>query len=105
MLKDDKPTDKVEIKINFQFPENIKTYFADNFVVQHQNDHFILSFYEVLHPVILGSKEERTEQLKKIKKMDATCVSRIIVTPEKLKDIISILTENYDNFQKKQIGK
>ncbi len=90
---------EITAKLNFVFPKELKSYFSDNFAVQHQKDHFILSFYEVMHPVILGTEEERISQIKNMKEIDATCISRILVTPEKLKDIIKVLNENLATFE------
>lgn len=97
----EKKDKSVSIKINYKIPEDIQTHFSDNFVVQHQKDHFILTFYEMIQPPILGSEEERLEQLSKIQQLDAKCISRIVVTPQKIEEIIKVLTENLENYKNK----
>ncbi len=101
MGKSQKSISSKSIKINWVYPPEMSSYFSDNFVVQNQKDHFILSFFEVINPAILGSKEERQAQLEGLNDIDAKCISRIIVTPKKLKDIIDVLNENYNNYLKK----
>ncbi|HSW56377.1 MAG TPA: DUF3467 domain-containing protein [Ignavibacteriaceae bacterium] len=91
----------VSIKINYQVPEDIESHFSDSFVVQHQKDHFILTFYQILQQPILGTEEERIEQLKNIKQLNAKCIARIIVTPQKIEDITRVLSENIEKFKKK----
>lgn len=90
------------VKLDFNFPDDLKSYFSDNFTVQHQKDHFILSFFEVLHPIIVGTEEDQISQINDMKKVDAKCVARILITPGKLKDIIKALNENYSKFEGKQ---
>ncbi len=95
-----------KIKINHKYPDNLQSYFASNFVVQHQEDHFILSFFEVYHPPIIGeTEEEKIAVLDKIDHIDANCVARIVLTPEKLEDIIRALQENQNSFLNRQKNK
>jgi len=93
--------ESVSLKINYQIPEDIETHFSDSFVIQHQKDHFILTFYEIIQQPILGTEDERLEQLKKTKQLDAKCIARIIVTPQKIEDIARVLNENIEKFKKK----
>ena len=88
------------VNLNWVFPSDLKSYFSDNFIVQHQKDHFVLSFFEVIQPAILGTLEERKAQVQKIKQVDAKCIARILVTPEKMKDIVNVMNENYNNYLK-----
>lgn len=92
------------IKINYVYPDDLKSYFSTNSVVQHQKDHFILSFFETWPPAILGSKEEQLSQFNHLDKINAKCVARIILTPDKMGDLIRVLEENYHTFLEKQQG-
>lgn len=91
----------VTLKINYQIPEDIETHFSDSFVVQHQKDHFILTFYQLIQQPILGTEEERIAQLKNTKQIDAKCIARIVVTPQKIEDITRVLNENIEKFKQK----
>ncbi len=87
------------IPIKFEYPENIESKFVTNIVVQNQQDHFIISFFEANLPPILGDTEEqKKELLDSIDSIPAKCVSKIIVTPQKMKDFIDVLSRNYNKF-------
>ena len=88
-----------KLKIRHIFPDNLDSNFVSNIVVQHQPDHFIVSFFEVFPPPILGdSEEDKRQQFNKMDHIEAQCVSRIIVTPDKMSEIITVLNDNYDNY-------
>ena len=88
-----------KIKIRHLYPDDIDSNFVSNIVVQHQPDHFVVSFFEVFPPPILGdSLEEKRSKFNQMDHVDAKCVSRIIVTPDKMGEIIQILSENYNKY-------
>jgi len=92
-----------KIPIKLSYPNELQSHFSSNFVVQHQPDHFILSFFEVFPPPIIGeTEEEKKEILENIDHIDAKCIARIILTPDKLEDMIKALQENFDNYLNKK---
>lgn len=95
-----------KIELRHLYPDDLTSYFITNVIVQHQADHFILSFFESFSPPIIGeTEEEKVAQFKKIKSIDAKCVSRLIVTPEKMRDLVTVFTENLKNYDEKLISK
>lgn len=91
-----------KIKIEFNYPNDLKSHFVSNLVVQHQPEFFILSFFEGWPPVILGdSEEEKRKALESIEKIEAKCVSRLVITPEKVKEFITAISQNYKNYEEK----
>jgi hypothetical protein len=87
-----------KIKLNFIFPENLETKFVNHVVVQHQKDFFTLAFFETVLPLVIGaSEEERKAEFDKIDSIDAKCLARLIITPEKMNELVTALQENKDN--------
>jgi hypothetical protein len=82
------------------YPDDLKSYFVDHMLVQHQPDRFVLSFFEVWIPPIMGSEEQQEEHLDKLESVDAKCVARLVVTPEKMRDILRALSDNMDKYEK-----
>lgn len=76
----------------------IITRYVTNMVVQGSRDEFILGFYEIKRPIILGTPEEQLEQLKTLSAVRANCVARIVVTPRKLKEFLELLNDNYQQY-------
>jgi len=90
-----------KIKLNFVFPENIESKFVNNIIVQHQKEYFTLSFFETVIPPILGeTEEERKISSEKIESIDAKCIARFIITPEKISDFINAIQETIKNREK-----
>jgi hypothetical protein len=72
--------------------------YATNLVVQHTENEFVLSFYQVHSPIILGDEEERQHQLEQIDSVPATCVGRIVISPRRMRKFLSALQQNYEGF-------
>lgn len=89
------------ISLKRAYPDDLDSHFVSNIVVQHQHDHFIVSFFEVWPPLILGeTAEERREALDAIQEVEAKCVARLVVTPARMREFIDTLSENWDRYQR-----
>jgi Protein of unknown function (DUF3467) len=89
----------VSIPVEWHFPEQIASRYATNLVVQSTQHEFIISFFEVRHPILIGSPEEQRAQLEQIKSIRAECVARIIVAAEKMPEFLQVLQVRLDAFQ------
>lgn len=88
------------IKLERVYPENLHSHFVSNIVVQHEPDSFILSFFEVWPPAIIGGdEEEKQKELEKINRVEAKCVARLVVTPKKMADFVKAMTENLKTYE------
>lgn len=84
-----------QVKVERKYPESLQTHFVTNIVVQHQPDFFILSFFEVFPPPILGKTlEERQAALEALDRVDAVCVARLVVSPQKMKEFAKAINDN-----------
>jgi hypothetical protein len=93
------------ITIEWYVPQDMTSRYATNFIIQHSPREFFLSFFEIEPPIILGSPEERVNHAKGITSIRAKCVSRIALTPERMRELIDILIENYEGYESKMGGK
>ncbi|MBI5841043.1 MAG: DUF3467 domain-containing protein [Chloroflexi bacterium] len=90
-----------KIKIERIYPDELKSYFVSNVVVQHQPDNFILSFFEVWPPAVLGeTDEEKEEAFNAIDHVEAKCVARLVVTPSTMKQFLDTIAENWKNYER-----
>lgn len=104
-VKDTNDLKSKKIKLNFVYPDNLKSNFVSNVIVQHQKDFFTLSFFEVWVPPILGNTEdEKKAELEKIDQVEANCVARLVVTPDKMRDFVKALHNNLENYDKIHSG-
>lgn len=89
-----------KIQIERIYPENLQSHFVSNVVVQHQPDIFILSFFEVWPPAILGdTNEEKRKALEAIDRVEAKCVARLVLTPSKMREFVETMAENLQNYE------
>ena len=81
--------------------DDLDSHFVSSIVVQHQPDHFLISFFEVWPPPILGdTAEERQEALDAIQEVEAKCAARLVVTPARMRAFIDTMSENWDRHQR-----
>jgi non-ribosomal peptide synthetase component F len=89
-----------EIRIERVYPEDLQSHFVSNIVVQHQPGIFILSFFEVWPPAILGeSDEEKKQVIDTIDHVEAKCVARLVLTPSKMREFLETMSENLHNYE------
>jgi len=87
--------DAKTLRINRIYPPDLQTHFVQSVVAQHQVDYFVLSFFEVWPPLILGETEdEKRREVETLESVDAKCVARFVLTPDRMREIVDILTEN-----------
>lgn len=92
------------VRLNFEWPEDIVSRYATNFVAQHTRNEFTLSFFEVFSPILLGSPEENRKRLADLGAVPAKCVARIILSAEGMKELIDVLQRNYQGYLKQNTG-
>ena len=96
------PKIQKKVPIEWHVPEDIASQYANNMIVQHADNEFIVSFFETLPPLIVGSPEDIKTQLDAVEGVRSKCVARIIIAPEKMRDFIQALNTNFDKFLSKK---
>lgn len=74
------------VPINFRIPSKMPSVYATHFFVQDSPDEVILSFFEVVHPILPPDPgEERDKGLERLKQTGvvAECVARVTVAKHK----------------------
>jgi len=90
-----------KLRIERTYPETLQSHFVSNIVVQHQPDFFVLSFFEVWPPAIIGETDkEKQQELEGLDHVDAKCIARLVVTPSKMKEFIETMSNNMANYEK-----
>ncbi len=91
--------EEIALPIEWYFPEDIISRYANNITVQHSENEFIISFFEVRSPMILGTPEEEKAKWEQIETVRAECVARVIVTTGKMSEFISALQRNLEKYR------
>ena len=88
------------VKLTHKFPEGQKAIFANNFVIQHDENEFHLLFFQTNPPLLLGeSADEIQKQAEKISSVETECVARIVVSAGRIPSVIQALSTNFLKYQ------
>lgn len=68
--------------IKWIIPNTIRTDHATHLIVQQQGSEFTLLFFEARSPIFLGTPEEQIAAMEQLEHVEATCVSRIVMSVE-----------------------
>ena len=91
----------VDLKIDWNVPEDVITRFATNLVTQTIDNEFKLTFFEIKPEIVFDEEEQ---QMKMIEKgtVRADCISSIIVTADRMPRFLKVLNEQLIKYQDKQ---
>lgn len=90
-----------EVRIEF-VPSDMPGVYATSIVVQHTPTEFVISFWELKAPPILGTTEEEKEAtFEGVDHVPAHCVARVIVSPGRMKGFADATQRNWDSYQDK----
>jgi hypothetical protein len=89
--------DGLQLPIEWHVPAGLQCQYATNMVVQSTEHEFILSFYQVSPPLLLGSAEEVEEKLAQMGAIRAECVARLIVAPGRMGEFVEVLRRNWES--------
>lgn len=83
------------LTIRIEGTDEIPLCYANHIFVTHTPDEFFVTFSQVHPPYLLKPTEE---ELKKLTHISARAVARIALTPNKMKELVDALTENYNKY-------
>jgi len=75
--------------------------YANNMVIQHSDQEFIISFFEVFPPLLFGTPGD-LDKVAALKSVRGECVARVIVSAERLPIFIQALQTNLERFASRQ---
>ncbi len=100
-MTEEKP--KIQVPIEWHISENIDSKYATNLVIQHSEHEFIIDFFEMRRPLILGNPDQVREQWQKIESVRAECVAQIIVSPDRMQEFIDVMQTDLNKYMGKEV--
>lgn len=94
--------DVVTLPVVYIGAEDEPILFANQFVIQHEKNEFVLTVGQLQPPILLGSPEERKEQAKKLTYVPIKVVARFGLNRQCLVELIEALQSNLRKYDKKQ---
>ncbi len=92
------------IPIEWHIPDDMIGRYATNLIVQHTDNEFVIWFFEVDQPIVLGTPEEVERQLQEVTSVRGRCIAKIIVANNRMRRFIEVLEQNWKRFQEIQGG-
>jgi hypothetical protein len=87
------------IPIEWLVPPDLRAEYATNVLAQHGEHEIFLLFFQAQPPIILGELAEREKQLETLTAIPAKCVAKVIVSPDRLEEIIQLLTTQLESYR------
>ena len=90
-----------QIPIKWVVPDDVVPRVVQNVVCSYQDGVYMISFYEIWQPEVVGKSPEETQRmLNSYTEVEAKCVSRIVVTPKTLTGFITAMQQATMNAEK-----
>lgn len=102
MSKNIAKKDGISRPIRVEGYEGVPIIFTNYIFVSHTVDEFILTFAQVHTPYLVSPTER---EIAKIEYIPASVISRVALTPNKMKELIDTLRKNYQTHTKLKEGK
>ncbi len=78
--------------------------FSNQFYVQHHATEFIITFCQIQPPLLVGTAEEVQRQAEHVTSVPAQVVARIGLTPHRMTELVRVLQENLQNYERQRGG-
>lgn len=79
--------------------EDTPVVFANQFVMQYLEEEFILTFGQLVPPVILGSDEDREAALATLSFVPTKTVGQFAFTAQRMKELVKLLQGQLDRYE------
>lgn len=83
--------DAIKLPIVYIGAEDVPVALANQFIIQHEQNEFILTFGQITPPILLGNDEQRLEQAKNIAYVPVKVVGRFTFTRQRLSELVDVL--------------
>jgi len=94
--------EQVGVPIAFLGIEDVPVLYANHFIIQHNQNEFILSVGQLSPPILLGTPEEQAEQARQLSYVPVKIVARLAMTRQRLSELIGILQTNHATYDSKK---
>lgn len=98
------PENGVELRVLWRGAEDSPILFANQFVVQTQQDAIILTVGQLQGPILLGELEDQIAQARQLSYIPVTVVARLGMTRERVQELSDTLQEHIRKFDAQHQG-
>ena len=91
-----------EVPIVWENLDGVPVFLANQFIIQHFQDEFILPVGQMVPPALLGDEQERATQLQRIEQVTVRPVARIAFTRARLTELIETLAAHREKYDREK---
>jgi len=88
----------ITLPIDWVVDDNTPSGYGTNLIVQHTENEFILSFFELKPPVLFGDPAEKQRQAERLGSLKARCVAQITIHASRMPQFVEAINDNYQNY-------
>jgi regulator of sirC expression with transglutaminase-like and TPR domain len=96
--------DGIAVPIVYTSTDDAPILFANQFVVQINQDEFLLLIGQLQPPLLLGTHEEQQEAAKQISHVSVRTVLRVAMTRTRVEELAGLLTQQLAQYDEKKGG-
>jgi len=89
-----------DVRVVFNVPDDVRTEYVTNLVVQHTKHEFTVTFFQIPQPLLLGSPEQKRRQIESLEEVSARCVGRFVFATSRMPEVVQVLKDNMETFNK-----
>jgi hypothetical protein len=98
--------DTVQVPLAWVGLDEVPVLVSNQALIQHiGEDEFVLAFGHASPPPLVGSEEEKREQLRQISFVPVRVIARFGLTRRRVEELLNILQENLSRYDNKVGGK
>jgi len=90
--------DSNAVIVPIEFQGDIPAVYANNVLIQHTDSEFIITFFEILPPIISPDPSRQNEEIARMKSVPARAVAKIIMAHEPAIQFQSAMQDNISKF-------
>ncbi len=91
---------RIAIPIVFIGAEETPIIYVNHVIAQFERDEFIVTVGQFAPPILIGTPEERREQLRLVSNVPVRVVARLAFNRDRIRQLIGVLEENVKQYDK-----
>ncbi len=100
-MQQDENNIDIDISIAWVGVEDTPIVFANQFVIQHEPEEFILTVGQLAPPMLLGTNEQKAEQAKQLDYVPIKALARIGMSRKRMQELVAVLQGNLEQHDKR----
>jgi hypothetical protein len=91
-----------QVPVVWENVDGVPVLLANQFIIQHFQDEFILTFGQMVPPTLLGDEQARAAQLQRIEQVTVRPLARMTFTRARLTELIETLAAHREKYDRER---